>query len=493
MEEIPKFLLSSEEKSDDEEEEDKDKDTKKSKSLTEKIVENRKKSRAEVSKNIAKSLFESKDREDSLKPPEQIKEDNEDNNIELSQEDEKLVNKSIAIDHLENPIIDRPMGEPVVDFLEQVIDGSQPEEAFNSSIQKSSLNDYLDDLDNQIFTVDQDSADQIKTNTRQLKIDHNYFPNQHSVNGSDEINNSSSSLPTNNREILSNKSSEKRPTKLPVSVVLASSLSSYFLGKEKGQNKTKKQLGNIQKKLETKIQEIEKELSQKEIIIQNLYLKERSEKRYNQPPEKTTLANNETRLNLKKPHTVEHLGKVIITKEHPETKVFISQEKMQKPNNIRQYYRPEHVRTMRRQELMAISSKITVEGASLKHMYDNGLFSERALRRLVVTYLKDQDMLPKLRKEIIEKQLDYERDPLLKDSYNREDYSEINQSTTFFNQMLSKTEIPISNRPIQSVNKKTIDAKFRPLTQAKNFWLNILFIIVITFLISLIMYLLLKK
>lgn len=494
MEEIPKFLLSSEEKSeDDDDDEDNDQDTtKKSKSLSEKLLESKQASRAEVSKNIAKSLFESKSQEDSLKTPEKTTQDD----VELTQEDEQRINQSIAVDHLENPITDTPMGEPVVDFLEQVIDGSQPEQAFNSSLEKNGLDDYLDnseDLDDHLSAPDQDLANQINPNVLQPLMDQNYFANQQTVNGPDQLSSPSLPPPTLNRAVPINKSAEKRPANSPLSVALASSLAGYLVGREHGKNKTKKQLGHIQKKLETKIQTIETQLTQKEIIIQNLYLKERSKKRYNQPPKKTTLANNETRLNLVKPQSAEHLGQVIIAKEQPEAKVFVYQEKMQKPNNIRQYYRPEHVRTMRRQELMAISSKIIVEGASLKHMFDNGLFSEKALRRLVVAYLKDQDMVPKLRKEILEKQLDYERDPLLKDSYNREDNPLVTQSTAFFDQMLAKAEMPTTDKLQESVNKKTTTIKSRSLTQVNNLWLNILFIIVIVVLISLIIYLLLRK
>jgi adenine-specific DNA methylase len=181
----------------------------------------------------------------------------------------------------------------------------------------------------------------------------------------------------------------------------------------------------------------------------------------------------------------------MVTDKQPE-RVVVVKEKMIKPNNLRQYYRPEYVRTMKRQELIAISEKIIVEGASLKHMYDNGLFSERALRRLVIEYMQDRDIVPKLRREILEKQIDYERDPLLRDSYNR-DIDVRGETQSVFDQMLSRVET--TNQPKlklekpkdqRSDNKKSS----QPSKQASNILANALLILVIVFLIGLIIYLL---
>jgi hypothetical protein len=76
---------------------------------------------------------------------------------------------------------------------------------------------------------------------------------------------------------------------------------------------------------------------------------------------------------------------------------------------------------MSRQELLAVSSKIRVDGTTLRQIYETRLVGERGLRRMVAEHLKGGDVKRQLRKEIIEREIDFERDPVLRDRAHMEE------------------------------------------------------------------------
>jgi hypothetical protein len=78
------------------------------------------------------------------------------------------------------------------------------------------------------------------------------------------------------------------------------------------------------------------------------------------------------------------------------------------------------VETMSHSELMDISSKIIIEGTSLKKIYETHLVGERGLRRLVGEYLRTGDIMYSLKFELLQHEMDFERDPQLRDRIKRE-------------------------------------------------------------------------
>ena len=78
------------------------------------------------------------------------------------------------------------------------------------------------------------------------------------------------------------------------------------------------------------------------------------------------------------------------------------------------------VETMSRTEVMDISGKIMVEGTSLKRIYEANLISENGLRRLVGEYLRTGDIRGLLKLELLEREIDFERDPQLRDKIRRQ-------------------------------------------------------------------------
>jgi hypothetical protein len=85
-----------------------------------------------------------------------------------------------------------------------------------------------------------------------------------------------------------------------------------------------------------------------------------------------------------------------------------SEEKIKLPDQ-------KHIETLNRSELLSLSEKIVVDGSSLRQVYETHLIGERGLRRLVAEYLQGGDVKKILRREIVEHEIDFERDPAVRD------------------------------------------------------------------------------
>jgi hypothetical protein len=110
----------------------------------------------------------------------------------------------------------------------------------------------------------------------------------------------------------------------------------------------------------------------------------------------------------------EHIGRMLVTAE-------AHQERREAP---RTPYTPEkaqlrpgtRVETLSRAELLTFSELIAVETTSLRNVYETHLIGEQALRRLIAEYLQGHDIHAALQREILEHEIDFERDPALRDN-----------------------------------------------------------------------------
>lgn len=73
------------------------------------------------------------------------------------------------------------------------------------------------------------------------------------------------------------------------------------------------------------------------------------------------------------------------------------------------------VETLSRAELMELSEKVVIDGSSLRQIYETHLVGERGLRRLLAEHMHGGDLKEALHREIIEREIDFERDPGLRD------------------------------------------------------------------------------
>lgn len=71
--------------------------------------------------------------------------------------------------------------------------------------------------------------------------------------------------------------------------------------------------------------------------------------------------------------------------------------------------------TISRAELLEISEKIIIDGSNLRQIYETHLIGERGLRRLVAEYMRGHDLHEPLKHEVVEHEIDFERDPAMRD------------------------------------------------------------------------------
>lgn len=425
----------------------------------------------------------------------------EKNPTELSDEEIVYVNQTIASDHLEHPVTEDEPEKTVTDFLELVVDGTDPEDAYKTTVTE---NELREDTPKPIVIKSETTEPEEENITSTQTVERRVYT-QRVINNENLRN----SAPTRQASKEKAKTTESIVKTVPISEEIV-----RRVVKKQADKQEQKRVKVRPKQIERQVQQMEETLSSQEQTIQRLTKENRVRMRHIVPAERVEPSKVESRLNLTKPERLERIGKVVISAEKPKTpiaevkeKVIVKEkqtikEKNIRPNNLRQYFRPEEVKTMRREDLMIVSEKIVVEGANLKDMYDNNLFSERALRRLVSEYLKGKDIRPLLRKEIVEKEMDYERDPILRDRDHTEEIDHKN-NRSLFDKMLSTIELPAVsyNTTIETKTKKdksktsSSDSPKKHVAQPANNSLLVngvlLFFIIILILLSI--YLLLHK
>jgi hypothetical protein len=232
--------------------------------------------------------------------------------------------------------------------------------------------------------------------------------------------------------------------------LLVGGIVGYLVGRRRGRIKTEKKLQPIQNKLEKEVKSLHTRLSDQEYALRqavarrneqqpaqvtapNELLKksagiERAARPIAKQPERPARIEARPLYNSKVP--LERIGghvlvaaeaitaKRVSKAEADAPKVILTPEKPAAP----QQSKPEksamsekEVMTMNRSELLLLSEKIVVDGASLRQVYETHLVGERGLRRLVSEYLQGRDIKKALRRELIEREIDFERDPALRD------------------------------------------------------------------------------
>lgn len=197
--------------------------------------------------------------------------------------------------------------------------------------------------------------------------------------------------------------------------LLVIGLVGYLIGRRRGRIRTEKKLLPVQRKLEKQVKQLQEDLTYKE--RQLVAVKARRQlveaRPIVVPAERTQPGRSETRLGMKKPAPAERLGHMVIAAEAP--RKTSERASAEKSSSIRSSFRAERVPDMSRSELLELSEKILVEGATLRSIYESRLIGERQLRYLVSEYLQGKDIRKDLRHEMVEHEIDFERDPILRD------------------------------------------------------------------------------
>lgn len=233
-----------------------------------------------------------------------------------------------------------------------------------------------------------------------------------------------------------------------IGAALVGGIVGYLIGRRRGRIKTEKKLLPVQKKLEKDVAALEGDIFKKEAALRKV-AREQQYQQKNADRLKRQTARKEqqlaaetsaeqpavmTRHALERVHTQaleanqlhgkkapERIGKVLISAEHP------SSELAKKAEAKKQAGR--HSETMSRRELMEISDKIAVNNTNLRRIYETHLVGEQGLRRLVEAHLRGGDISRVLQQEMLEHQIDFERDPVMRDHRPEQDVATRNSGS----------------------------------------------------------------
>lgn len=147
----------------------------------------------------------------------------------------------------------------------------------------------------------------------------------------------------------------------------------------------------------------------------------------------------------------ERIGHILMTTEANKTKTEAKAE-----NTLLQPI-DRHVETISRVDLLELSEQATVDGSSLRQAYETNLISEKALRRLVAEHMRGGDVRRALRRELVEHEKDFERDPLLRDK-SQATSSSSNVSSNKLTQQLGNNRPEVILESI-TINNQTPFAK----------------------------------
>jgi hypothetical protein len=124
------------------------------------------------------------------------------------------------------------------------------------------------------------------------------------------------------------------------------------------------------------------------------------------------------------PHAPERIGHVLVSGEAAERRsnksaATRSGETLARAiagaEGLRTAAAGKRIETLNRAELLSMAEKITVNGSTLRQIYETHLIGERGLRRLITEQLRGGNIEEALRREIVEHEIDFERDPALRD------------------------------------------------------------------------------
>jgi len=140
----------------------------------------------------------------------------------------------------------------------------------------------------------------------------------------------------------------------------------------------------------------------------------------------------------------ENIGKVLI-----ETELTRSKDTPERSSSS--------AKTMTHSELLNVAEKVTIDGSSLRQIYESHLVGEKGMRRIIAVFLRGGNIKRALRRELVQKEMDFERDPILRDHGAAKP---IQTETNQLNSLLKKSGIDLSESedviPIKTQNSTNL-------------------------------------
>ncbi|MEO8104962.1 MAG: hypothetical protein ABI602_01360, partial [Candidatus Saccharibacteria bacterium] len=210
--------------------------------------------------------------------------------------------------------------------------------------------------------------------------------------------------------------------------LLVGGIVGYLIGRRRGRIKTEKRLLPVQKKLEQEVLRLQSTLLEREGRIRQAAAERRRVAL--SPASERLISATAEHISVRSPAprpSSERIGHVLMVGEgfrpaseavaanRPSAGIPLAERPISSQPVIEKLTIEKQVTTMPRAELLAVSEKVVIEGTTLRQIYETHLIGERGLRRLVAEHLGGGDIQRALRRELVEREIDYERDPVLRD------------------------------------------------------------------------------
>lgn len=200
----------------------------------------------------------------------------------------------------------------------------------------------------------------------------------------------------------------------------------------------------------------------------------------------------------------EHIGHVIVdaeSKPHKEKTAEVKPESI--PEDLKNLesdpLADRKLETLNRTELLALSERIIIDGSSLRQIFETHLIGERGLRRIIREHLRGGDLKKALQMEIVEREIDFERDPVVRDippaAYSAEQNSAPVPQDIHLNNLVQKASAQISGNSEEEAfirAKAAYEAEQIDQMQRSRRMIDISFVVVISGLLLMVIYLLLR-
>ncbi len=433
------------------------------------IKKNKTKSLADLLLNSIEKEKKVDDKKDDIAEVLDLKTDKEEITIEniLSEEEQSEILKELATQHLNDVDYEKEV-DPAVDiFLEELASTGDIEESYDmarpeADINEASISDNIKQEKVEIFDSPEpepsifEAEDEIIINrfNRDPIIDDNRLSTEKMLKVKDPVESNRTSFYD----------------------ILADNLFS----KRKANKKEVKISKKYQKTLQT-IESLDQEINTKIRQLETIETIKPNRPEYIPRVEKVT--------DSKITDKIEQKLDFNLSPEKPSAP---SELNVQKQKNIDQF-------KLSDKEIIALSEKIKIEGVPLKTIYQNKELSFNGLKRIIIAYLRGGNLEKIFKKELIAHQIDFERDPILKDIRDSNFYSETVAPKSVNDLLLNKGLNILSRQgrditpPSNVASDKTTDKTTLVKKTSQSLILNVFLSLIIISLIVLIIYLLTHK
>ena len=239
----------------------------------------------------------------------------------------------------------------------------------------------------------------------------------------------------------------------------------------------------IKKKIEKQVSRIETEITTKELTIKQAAIES-----INTQPEledvEVVRSKDPEADRLHSSVAPERIGKVLVKAEAEKSKPRIEMATL-KPID-------RHIETISRADLLDLSSKTLVDGSTLRKVYETSLITENGLRRVLIEHLRGGDIKRALKRELVEREKDFERDPNIRDkSYELQSSS---KQVTKLNLNLEIDNVEQPNQLNKIMNTQiNINPKNLTKKKVKVSWFDIVLLIFIGVLLTMVLTLVMNR